>query len=174
MRTLIAPAALLVFALGVPTANAQKDIPKSVLGSGGTESTSTNYGIRGTVGQTAIGTLAEGDHVKLVGYWYSPGTTVTGVPDPGDPVPNVYRLHQNYPNPFNPTTTIQFDIPQNSRVSLKVFDVAGRVVATLVNEDMEKGIHRVTVDASRLASGVYFYRIQAGRYQEIKKLVLLK
>jgi hypothetical protein len=88
--------------------------------------------------------------------------------------PQSYALHQNYPNPFNPTTVINFDLPVSGTISLKVFDLLGREVATLVDGRMEAGFHQVTFDASRLTSGVYFYRIQAGSFSETKRLVLLK
>jgi len=88
--------------------------------------------------------------------------------------PGMYSLLQNYPNPFNPTTTISFSTPQRARLSLKVFDILGREVATLANGQMEAGMHQVSFDASKLSSGVYFYRLQAGSFVSVKKLVLLK
>jgi photosystem II stability/assembly factor-like uncharacterized protein len=95
--------------------------------------------------------------------------------------PAFYRLEQNYPNPFNPTTEIRFRISEvrgqkseNSHVTLKVYDVLGREVATLVNEEMKPGSYETTWDASGFASGVYFYRLTAGNYVETKKLVLLR
>jgi hypothetical protein len=91
--------------------------------------------------------------------------------------PDAYALWQNYPNPFNPTTTIEFDLSKSSVVSLKVYDILGREVATLINnEELEAGSHDVQFDASRYASGVYFYRILAngGEFSQIKKMVLMK
>jgi aminopeptidase N len=90
------------------------------------------------------------------------------------PIPVEYSLKQNYPNPFNPSTTIEYTIPQNGFVSLKVFNVLGKEVATLVNGQNESGKHKVEFDASSLNSGVYFYRIESGNFVETKKLVLLK
>jgi hypothetical protein len=91
-------------------------------------------------------------------------------------VPAVFALGQNYPNPFNPTTTIKYDIPVGTygNTSIKVYDVVGREVATLVNETKEAGSYQVTFNASKLASGVYFYKLQAGSYSSVKKLVLMK
>lgn len=89
-------------------------------------------------------------------------------------LPSKFELNQNYPNPFNPTTTITFTIPSNEKVSLKVYDVLGKEVAMLVNEAKEAGSYNVTFDASRLTSGVYFYRLTAGNYVSTKKLVLIK
>ncbi len=91
-----------------------------------------------------------------------------------------YLLHQNYPNPFNPTTTINYSVPKSSFVTIKVYDVLGREAAALVNEEKQAGNYKIDFDASKLASGVYFYRIQAGAstgsstFVETKKLVLMK
>ena len=92
-------------------------------------------------------------------------------------VPKVFALNQNYPNPFNPTTTITYNIPAvgtQHAVSLRVYDIMGREVATLVNETKEAGSYQATFNASKLASGVYFYRLQSGSYASVKKLVLMK
>ena len=98
-----------------------------------------------------------------------------------------YELNQNYPNPFNSQTTIEFSIPQNHSVSplsergdkgglvtLKVYNVLGREVATLVSDNLSAGIHQVKWNASNLASGVYLYRLKAGTFIANKRMVLLK
>ncbi|MBI5402981.1 MAG: T9SS type A sorting domain-containing protein [Ignavibacteriae bacterium] len=94
-------------------------------------------------------------------------------------IPTEYKLFQNYPNPFNPTTNIKYSIPSNvnrqsSNVKLVVFDILGKVVATLVNENQSPGVYEVSFNAGSLPSGVYFYKLTAGDYTEVKKLVLLK
>jgi len=89
-------------------------------------------------------------------------------------VPVEFALAQNYPNPFNPETVIEFSLPRAAETSLKVFDVLGREVATLVNAPMEVGVHRVIFDASALASGVYFYRVEAGEFRAVRKMVLMR
>lgn len=89
-------------------------------------------------------------------------------------VPQNYELFQSYPNPFNPTTTIQFALPKRSEVSLKLFDVLGREVATLLDEELQPGEYKVVFEAEGLSSGVYFYRIQAKGLVRTKKLMLLK
>ncbi len=89
-------------------------------------------------------------------------------------VPLVYALNQNYPNPFNPSTTIRFEIPKQSNVELKVYNLLGQVVATLVNGNMKAGRHEATFDATKLSSGVYFYKLIAGSFVETKKMLLLK
>jgi len=88
--------------------------------------------------------------------------------------PLTFGLAQNYPNPFNPTTKLEFQIARRSLVSLKIFDLLGREVATLVDEERSPGSYRVNWDASRFPSGVYFYRLQAGSFMETKRMVLLK
>ena len=88
--------------------------------------------------------------------------------------PQGYTLEQNYPNPFNPTTAIQFTLPKSARVTLRVYNILGQEVATLVNGNLTAGIHSVDFDASRLASGVYLYNITAGDFSSTRKMVLLK
>jgi subtilisin-like proprotein convertase family protein len=89
-------------------------------------------------------------------------------------IPNYYSLSQNYPNPFNPSTNIKYTIPKSGAVSLKVFDVLGKEVAVLVNEMKQPGVYDVDFNASHLASGIYFYRIEAGDYTAVKKMMLVK
>jgi hypothetical protein len=86
----------------------------------------------------------------------------------------VFSLNQNYPNPFNPATTISFTLPSKSFVSLKVFDLLGREVATLVNEQKSAGTYTQKWNAANVSSGIYFYRLQADKFTETKKLLLLK
>lgn len=89
-------------------------------------------------------------------------------------IPLDYILYQNYPNPFNPSTTIDYSIPKKSNVILKAYNMLGVEVATLVNEEKNRGIYSVNFDALGLASGVYFYRIQADEFVQTKKMLLLK
>jgi hypothetical protein len=96
-----------------------------------------------------------------------------GVEDGGG-LPDKFELAQNYPNPFNPTTTIGFDIPRSSRVSLEVFNIIGQRVAVLNNGMLEAGHHTVTFDGSSLGSGVYFYRLGAGENVRTKKMLIVK
>jgi hypothetical protein len=89
-------------------------------------------------------------------------------------LPTVYSLMQNYPNPFNPATTIKFEVPKNGLVTLKVYDVLGAEVASLVNEEKSVGRYEVNFNASSLASGVYFYQLKAGSFIDTKKMILVK
>jgi hypothetical protein len=87
---------------------------------------------------------------------------------------NAFSLEQNYPNPFNPSTSIQFSIATKGMFTLRVYDVLGREVQTLLNDELTPGPHRVTFDGTGLASGVYFYRIQSATFSETKRLILLR
>ncbi len=98
---------------------------------------------------------------------------ITGV-ESSQEVPAGFVLEQNYPNPFNPTTTIIYQLPVVSNVTLIVYDLLGRPVATLVNEHQTAGRHSVKFDAGELPSGVYFYRLQAGSFVRTKKMILLQ
>ena len=94
-------------------------------------------------------------------------------------IPSAVALHANYPNPFNPETTIAFDLPQASSVELQVFDVLGQTVRTLVAEGLSAGSHQVVWDGldapgSKVSSGVYFYRLQAGQQVQMRRMLLLK
>jgi hypothetical protein len=89
-------------------------------------------------------------------------------------LPISYRLYSNYPNPFNPTTTIQFDLPKPSQVSLDIYDLLGRKIETIVNEKQEAGTHSVIWDGKDRSSGIYFYKIQTGDFTETKRMLLLK
>jgi hypothetical protein len=92
----------------------------------------------------------------------------------GRPTPKFFILGQNYPNPFNPVTTIKYELPKSSVVSLAVFDILGREVSVLVNERRDAGVYEVRFDGSNLASGMYFYRLQAGDYVATKRFLLVK
>ena len=88
--------------------------------------------------------------------------------------PAQFELAQNYPNPFNPSTTINFTLPENSDVTLKVYNSLGQEVSTLINRFMESGVHTINFDASVLNSGIYYYRLDAGLNSEVRKMTLLK
>jgi hypothetical protein len=88
--------------------------------------------------------------------------------------PGRYALLQGYPNPFNPSATIRFAVPSRSHVSIDVYNSLGQHVAILINEEVGTGDHQVTFDGSRLASGVYFYRMIAGEFVQTQKIVLVK
>ena len=89
-------------------------------------------------------------------------------------IPSVFGLSQNYPNPFNPSTKISFQVPEKSNVNVSIYDILGNKISTLVNETKQPGQYDVTFDASRLSSGVYFYKMQADKFEVTKKMTVLK
>jgi N-acetylneuraminic acid mutarotase len=99
---------------------------------------------------------------------------ITSIEPQKNLTPDVFTLHQNYPNPFNPTTNIEFSIPEAEFVTLKIFNLLGQEVSTLVSDKLKSGTYQYTWDAGSLASGVYLYHIQAGEYVEVRKMVLMK
>jgi hypothetical protein len=121
-------------------------------------------------------TTAGGVSANRIAKW----ETATGINPVNGEKPTTFSLSQNYPNPINPTTKIKFAIPMDSRfrgndnVVLKVYNVIGKEVATLVNESLKPGTYEVEFDGSNLSSGTYFYRLQSGDFTDVKKLVLLK
>ncbi len=98
---------------------------------------------------------------------------ITDVQEPGR-LPSVFRLEQNYPNPFNPSTRIGYDIPKNTFVTLDVYDILGRKIVALVNHNQNAGHHSVSFNAGALPSGIYFYKLQAGNFSSVNKLILMK
>jgi photosystem II stability/assembly factor-like uncharacterized protein len=108
------------------------------------------------------------------GIWWRSLSDITGIEDQINEIPSQFILEQNYPNPFNPTTTISFSIPTSEFVTLKVFDMLGKEVATLVNEEKAAGSFEIEFNAANLSSGIYFYNLQAGGFTQTKKLILMK
>ena len=100
-------------------------------------------------------------------------TFVTGIDDE-DMNPDKFELFQNYPNPFNPTTSIEYTVPSNEYVNLKVYDILGNEVAQLVNEKKDAGNYKVNFDGDKLTSGLYIYKIKAGKFSQVRKMMLLK
>lgn len=117
-------------------------------------------------------------------YWLS-GCVIDGVVygdtslnpvsvDDNEPPPEEYLLKQNYPNPFNPVTNIIFYLPTGTYVQLKILDILGNEINEIINEEKEAGNHQIVFDGSGLSSGIYFYKLIAGSYQETKKMILIK
>lgn len=98
----------------------------------------------------------------------------TGVKSGEEQIPVGYSLSQNYPNPFNPTTLIRYSLGESGRINLRIFDILGNEIAVLVDREETAGVHEVSFDGSNLASGVYFYNLRAGEFNETRKLMLLK
>lgn len=114
----------------------------------------------------------DGDHTS--GVFRHNLSIITNTQNNIGETPSTYRLSQNYPNPFNPITTIMFDIPKVTRVKIAVYDITGREVSVLVNENMQAGSYERQWDGSRSSSGVYFYKITSGDFVQTKKMLLIK
>jgi hypothetical protein len=99
---------------------------------------------------------------------------LTGIKNPENEVPKTFMLNQNYPNPFNPKTVIEFSLPKGEFVEIELYDVLGKKVATLLSEPKQPGKYQLTVDGTNLASGVYFYKMTAGSFNDTKKMLLIK
>jgi hypothetical protein len=116
------------------------------------------------------------EHIRIVSSDVQKvfGNTVPVSNIKGTNLPLVFSLAQNFPNPFNPVTTIKYALPKDVKVVIKIYDILGREVRTLVNEFRKAGYYDVKFDMSSYASGVYFYRIEAGEFVVSKKMVLVK
>ncbi len=127
-----------------------------------------------------ITTLAVNDNYLFAGTWAEGiwcralSDISTGIDMAALPAPDGYSLDQNYPNPFNPSTTIKFTLPNSEYTEIKVYNVLGKEMATLVSGKLNPGIHTCTLDAKHLASGIYYYQLIAGAYREVKKMILLR
>ncbi len=168
----------LVLLLATGVAQTLGATPPHVVAGGGGVAEGGNRRLHGTVGQYAIGrfTPVSGGPVTLgaIGFWY-----LAAVGDPGPPsdVPEPIRgnrLEQNVPNPFNPSTTISFAIEATGPVRLRLFDLRGQTVATLIDGELPAGAHSLVFSPTTLASGVYFYRLETGTFVETRRLLLLK
>jgi hypothetical protein len=127
-------------------------------------------------------TLNSGNHTLYLNassYIEFPVVTGFGPTNPMKVVPAVntpkeFTLKQNYPNPFNPTTVIEYNIANAGTVELRVYDITGKEVKTLVNGYQDAGNHRIEFNASNIASGIYFYKLKSGSFQDVKRMVLIK
>ncbi len=109
------------------------------------------------------------DNIKLTGY----NAVTTGIIS-GNESPSKFSLYQNYPNPFNPNTQINYTIASGGQVTLKIFDILGKEVATLVNEKQNPGSYSLNFDGSNLSSGLYYYRLESGNYSDTRKMILIR
>jgi hypothetical protein len=155
---------------------AQNQIPASVISSGGEKSAGTSFILISTVGEPFIGKSVNAANQHNVGFWYVyKQSAITAVEEEQEEIiPNKFQLEQNYPNPFNPSTVIKFGVPERSNVLLKIYDILGGEVATLVNEEMDAGWYSRDFNASGYSTGVYIFRMQAGNYISTKKMILVK
>ena len=121
-------------------------------------------------GGTDVGLPYLGTAPDLGAFEFNPATNVVNK----NIIPTLFRLNQNYPNPFNPTTTISFQLSEGGHITLSVYDLLGREISTLVNEEKLPGMYEVEFDAKELSTGIYFYRLVAGSYSITKKMIIMK
>ncbi len=112
--------------------------------------------------------------ISVSNNWFGHPTGPDAVEQIKDIIPDKFKLEQNYPNPFNPTTKIRYSIPKNSFVTLKVFNLLGEEIETLVNSEQSAGVYEATFDASKLSSGIYFYTLQTKNFNLTKKMILIR
>lgn len=139
---------------------------------------SANTMVKSAAGQAFVGAMQQGNTRIESGFLTHPllRELPVGVSEKenGEEIPTQYELEQNYPNPFNPSTTIAFALPKSSEVTLKIFDIFGREIVTLVDAKLPAGRHQVIFNASTFSSGTYFYRLQANEFSQTRRLTLVK
>ncbi|MCC6867064.1 MAG: T9SS type A sorting domain-containing protein [Ignavibacteria bacterium] len=173
---------------GFVTGNVGKDIATFILNPSGSLAwvqayfgpvSGDDYGYRVAVGPArsfvVAGSTYQGPTNKtdwFIRKWGIP----TGVQQTSSEVPETFKLYDNYPNPFNPSTTIKFDLAAQSEVSLLIYDITGKIAANLTDgiEEFAPGTYEINFDASKFSSGVYFYRLNAGSFSDVKKMILTK
>ena len=167
----------------IPTqfVRSQYQTPYSVIGSGGNLSANSEYTLYSNAGEPFIGHSSNTSHNQYEGFLYLYYEDVIVTVEDDLTMPATFKLEQNYPNPFNPTTIIKFGVPERSNVVLKIYDILGGEVATLVNEEMDAGWYERSFNAVSLSSGVYIYRLEAvstseqsEKFINIKKMLLVK
>ncbi len=136
---------------------------------------SGNTMVKSVVGQNFVGTTQQSNTQIISGFLADTlfRGTIVDVKNQ-EQLPTSYSLWQNYPNPFNPSTTIHFELPKESHVTLKVYNMIGQEVLTVLDENKVAGRYDLRIDGTSLASGVYFYRLVAGDYIATKKLILIR
>jgi hypothetical protein len=156
--------------------NAQNSkVPWSSFNMGFAESKTGNTNVKSVAGQNFVGTSQLVNTQVLSGFLADTlfRARLVAVNDIME-LPKTFALYQNYPNPFNPSTTIKYDLPTSEHVVIKVYNLLGQDVVTLLDEVQEPGYKLIRVDARNLASGVYFYKLDVGEFVAVKKFILIK
>jgi hypothetical protein len=166
-----------ILAMGcLPSVLAHADIvlTAKVSSNGGGLSESALYKYSSTTGQPAIGTVAGASYVHSIGFWFYATRPSVAEVTPESLLPRAFRLGGVQPNPVDGTGTIEYAVPAAGPVSIRLYDITGRVVKELIRGLVEPGTHRATLPPFGLPSGVYFCRMEAGRFLETQRLVLLR
>jgi hypothetical protein len=158
----------LILVILVPSVLAQYEIKRSIFSSAGINSANSNFKLKGTLGEQFTQEMQSASNVIQPGFWYSV-KIITDVDD-DEGLPKEFALYQNYPNPFNPSTTIRYELPKEAMVTLKVYNILGEEVETLVNSLQLSGRYEIVWNASRYASGFYICRIETSSgFVSVKK-----
>ena len=139
----------------------------------GTSGNSTSI-LTNSWGELSSGSSQNSSSRIISGFLSFRETHITGVKNEKSPIPIVWKLDQNYPNPFNPSTTIKYQVPKAGYVSLKIYDILGREVLTLVNENKIAGYYETRFNAVRFPSGVYIYELRSDEFSSVRKMMLVK
>jgi hypothetical protein len=153
---------------------AQYQITRSTFGNGATASSNAAHQLKGTVGQPTIGVTQHTTLRHQIGFWYQIPQLPTSVETISTEMPLEYRLEQNFPNPFNPATTIRFALRARGEVTVRIFDLLGGEITTLLKEELPAGVHQLTFEATELPSGMYFYQLVTKEFLQTRKLLLVK
>ena len=174
MKNNILSTAATLLVLAAPATAQNIQLHSFSFGAAFSAATASNTQLRAAVSEVVVGITKGSAFAIGSGFLVDSlvGRITTKVIDLGT-MPSAYALMQNFPNPFNPTTTIRYDLPRATKVSLKVYDVLGREVATLAHDHLNAGHYQVQWNAN-VASGIYFYRLQTEEFVETKKMILLK
>ena len=154
-------------------AGSDVELRRSVVGNGGNRLGSGDHILSCTLGQAVIG-LAGPTYINEMGFWYQYESIYSGMESLESVVAHKYWFGENRPNPFNLSTMLRFSIGKRCRVRIRLYDVNGREVRTVVDEDLDPGTHNRVLDGAGLSSGVYFCSMQADRFEATRKFVLLK
>lgn len=161
--------------LSIPVLAQNTQVKFPTFGSGFGVSNSANSGVTSAIGGIFTGTSESGTSTVTSGFLaYTVTSFITDAADRQQVIPKNFDLGQNYPNPFNPSTVISWQIPVDSYVVLKVYDILGNEISTLVNEERKSGVYQTRFDAATLASGMYVYRLSAGNNTFTKKMLMIK
>lgn len=151
-------------------------IKKSVIDQGGAPSQSDNYKVADAIGQPSpVGEATSTNYVIFSGFLGGGVSIPTALGEIyNSNIPIEFQLHQNYPNPFNPSTKIKFDLPKPETVKIEVYNIIGQKIGTLLNKSMPAGYHEVEFNGQNMSSGIYLYWIEAGEWNDVKKMLLFK
>jgi len=149
-------------------------IKNAVFSGAGSRSQSDSYILTDAIGQPLpVGQFTSDNYSLSTGFFYN-SETATDIDDEEPLIPKQFKLENNFPNPFNPTTTIEYSIPEDSDVTISIYDLNGQLIQSLVDDNKTAGVHKTIWNATNISSGIYFYKIRADHFTAVKKCILIK